>query len=142
MRPAAEGFAMLALLALLAVVGLYVAGTFQDALFGATLSSARIHQQRAFELADIGIEQAMQALGAAAAPADFVHVLHPLPGTDDAVTVELHAAASGPVTAGYSMRRLVARRYEITSTATAARGARSIQVQGVVRLAPLAVPAP
>lgn len=127
---------MLVVLALLAVVGLYVAGTFQDAVFGAALSSARIHQQRAFELADIGIGHAMQALSAATAPADFTHQLHPSPGAEDGVTVELHAMASEPMTAGFSARRLVALRYEITSSGYAPRGARSVQVQGVVRMAP------
>ena len=131
---------MLAVLALLAVVGLYVAGTFQDALFGATLATTRIHQQRAFELADFGIGHGLQRLSADGAVADFTEELRPLAGSEDGVTVALHATAGQSLPVGFSMRRLVARHYEITSTGHVARGVRCAQVQGVVRILPAAEP--
>jgi Tfp pilus assembly protein PilX len=142
MRPQAEGFAVLAVLAVLAVVGLYVAGTFQDALFGTALSSARIYQQRAFELADIGIDQALRQLGTATAPVQFVRDLHPLAESNSRVHVEVQSGPDVRIATGYSAGRIVARHYEITSTGYAPRNARSVQKQGVVRLVPVAMGAP
>ena len=142
MRPPAEGFAVLAVLALLAVVGLYAAATFQDALLSAALASARLHQQRAFELADFGIDYAMQRLAAPGPPTEFTEQLQALPGADNGATVALRLVDSASLPAGFSAGRLVALRYQITSTGRAARGAQSVQVQGVVRVAMLVAPAP
>src|SRR5262245_59841843 len=79
MRTRAEGFAWLAVLALLAVIGLYTAATLQDVLFGTVLSGARDSQQRAFLLAELGIEAALRDVAAAVPPADFTRELRPLP---------------------------------------------------------------
>lgn len=139
MRPQAEGFALLAVLALLAVVGLYTAATMQNTLFATVLSGTRIFQQRAFVLADLGIEQALRDLAAAAPPADYTRELHPLPGTEDSVTLALRATGSEALPAGFSAGRLLAQHYEISSTGHSARGARSVQVQGVLRVWPAVV---
>lgn len=136
-----EGFALLAVLALLAVVGLYTAATLQDALFGTTLAGARVQQQRAFVLAELGVQDALQELGGAALPADYTRTLHPVGESTDSVTVVLRDTGGDALPAGFSTGRFVARRFEIQSTGQAARGARSLQVQGVTRVLPAAGPA-
>jgi Tfp pilus assembly protein PilX len=141
MRTRAEGFALLAVLALLAVIGLYTAATLQDALFGGVLAGTRVAQQRAFVLAELGVRSAEQALAGAAPPADYTRELHPLPEPDSSVTVALRGGGSDALPAGFSAGRFVARHFEIESTGHAARGARSVQVQGIVRILPVAAAA-
>ncbi len=138
MRPPAEGFALLAVLGLLAVVGLYTAATLQDALFGTVLASTRVFQQRAFLLADLGIQSALDELADATPPSDYTRELHPLPGSDDSVTVVLRSGTDDALPAGFSAGRFIARRFEIESTGHSTRNARAVQVQGVVRLLPVA----
>jgi Tfp pilus assembly protein PilX len=142
MHTRTEGFALLAVLALLAVVGLYTMGTLQDAQFASVLSGTRVVQQRAFLLADLGLEHAMRDLAASAGPLEYMQQLHPLPGAHDDVTIQLRATGSQQLATGFSANRLVARHYQITSTGRSARGASSVQVQGVVRVEPLAGAAP
>lgn len=137
MRPQAEGFAVLVVLALLAVIGLYTAATLQGSLFGRVLASTRVFQQRAFVLADLGIERALQDLAANPAPGDSTRVLHPIAGSADSTTIVLRVAGEEALPAGFSTGRFILRRYEITSTGAAPRGARSVQVQGATRLVPV-----
>ncbi len=137
MHPRAEGFALLAVLVLLAVVGLYTAATLQDTLFGTQLAGTRVFQQRAFVLADLGIEDTLQDLRGAAPPADFTRELHPQVDSTDSVHVVLRNSGADALPSGFSAGRFVARRFEIESTGQAARGARSVQVQGVVRVLPV-----
>jgi hypothetical protein len=139
MRRPAEGFALLAVLALLAVVGLYTAATLQDALFGTVLANTRVAQQRAFLLADLGIQGALEEIAAATPPADYSRELRPLPGAQNSVTVVLRSSDES-LPAGFSAGRFIARRFEIESTGHSTRGARAVQVQGVVRLLPIATP--
>jgi hypothetical protein len=134
----AEGFATLAVLALLAVVGLYTAATLQDALFGTVLAGTRVSQQRAFVLAEIGIQDAMRDLASATPPADFTRQLRPLPDGEGEVTVVLRNTGTASLPAGFSAGRFVMQHYEIESTGRAARGARAVQVQGMARVLPLA----
>jgi Tfp pilus assembly protein PilX len=136
----AEGFALLAVLALLAVVGLYTAATLRDALFGTVLAGTRVSQQRAFLLADLGIQAALQDITGAAAPPDFTRELRPLPDQEGRVTVVLRNTAAATLPAGFSTGHFVAQRFEIESTGHAARGARAVQVQGMVRVLPAAPP--
>ncbi len=138
MRRQTEGFAVLVVLALLAVIGLYTAATLHDALFGRVLASTRVFQQRAFALSDLGIERAVQDLAGNAAPADYTRELHPIAGSNDNATIELRATGADALPAGFSSGRFISRRYEISSTGTAPRGARSVQVQGVIRIWPAA----
>ena len=137
MRRSTEGFAVLLVLVLLAVIGLYAAATLQDALFGEALAGTRVFQQRAFMLAELGIEDALADLAAPVPPADYTRELYPLPDSDDSTSVALRAAGSDALPAGFSAGRFIARRYEIESTGHAARGARSLQRQGVTRVLPL-----
>src|SRR5262245_30739337 len=137
MRPRAEGFALLVMLALLAVIGLYTAATLQESLFGTVLAGTRVNQQRAFVLADRGIEAALQEMASTVAPADYTRDLQPLPGADEHVTVVLRATGDDALPVDFSAGRFVLRRYEIRSDGHAARGARSVQVQGVARVQPL-----
>lgn len=125
----------MAVLALLAVIGLYTAATMRGALFGTVLSGTRVFQQRAFVLADRGIERAVKDLEASTLAADYTRELHPAdaPGS---VTVSLRATGSEAMPVGFSAGRLVLRRYEIEAIGHAARGARSVQVQGVARVEP------
>lgn len=139
MRPPAEGFALLAVLALLAVVGLYTAATLQGALFGTVLANTRVAQQRAFLLADLGIQSGLEEVASASPPASYTRELHPLPGAQNSVTVVLRSSDDA-LPAGYSAGRFIARRFEIESTGHSARGARAVQVQGVVRVLPAATP--
>jgi len=134
----AEGFALLAVLALLAVVGLYTVATLQDALFGSVLAGTRVAQQRAFVLAELGVQSAEQDLSGATPPADYTRELHPLEEPQTGVTVVLRSGGDDALPHGFSSGRFVARRFEIESTGHAARGARSVQIQGVARVLPLA----
>jgi type II secretory pathway component PulK len=134
----AEGFALLMVLALLAVVGLYTAATLRDVLFGTVLAGARVSQQRAFVLAELGIQDALRELAGTAAPADSTRELRLLPGEDGRVTVVLRNAGMASLPAGYSAGRFAMQRFEIESTGHAARGARASQVQGVARVLPQA----
>jgi type II secretory pathway component PulK len=142
MRPQAEGFALLAVLGLLAVVGLYTAATIQESLFGTVLAGTRVFQQRAFVLADHGVEAALRKLGETTVPVDDTRDLRPLPGEANGVTVELRVIGDAALPAGFSADRFVTRRFEIHSTGRAARGARSVQVQGAVRVQPMLVEEP
>jgi len=136
MRPRAEGFALLAVLALLAVVGLYTAATLQDALFGTVLAGARVSQQRAFLLAELGIRDALRDIAAPTPPADFTRQLRPLPDEQSDVTVVLRNTGAASLPAGFSAGRFAVHYFEIESTGHAARGASAVQVQGVARVLP------
>jgi Tfp pilus assembly protein PilX len=138
MRPRAEGFALLAVLALLAVIGLYTAATLQDALFGNVLAGTRVVQQRAFVLAELGVRTAEQGLSTTVPPADYTHELHPLADPQSSVSVVLRSTGADALPVGFSSGRFVAQRFEIQSTGHAARSARSVQVQGVLRVLPVA----
>lgn len=140
-RTRPHGFALPAVLALLAVVGLYTAATLQDALFGTVLSGTRVAQQRAFVLAELGVEQALRDMAGAAASADFTRELRP-PDGEGRITVALRNTGTGVLPTGFSAGRFMARHFEIESTGQAARGARALQVQGVVRVLPQAMEAP
>jgi hypothetical protein len=131
---------VLVVLALLAVIGLYTAATLQGALFGRLLAGTRVLQQRAFMLGEYGLEHGMEDLAASIAPSDYARELQPIAGSADSVTVELRSTGEAGLPAGFSAGRFVARRYEITSTGRAARGARSVQVQGAMRVWPVAPP--
>lgn len=138
-RTRAQGFALLAVLALVAVIGLYAAATLQDALFGTVLAGTRVAQQRAFVLADLGIGATLAELGGDI-PADFTREL-PSPEGEGRITVVLRSTGTAALPAGFSAGRFVARHFEIESTGQAARGARAIQVQSVVRVLPQAAEA-
>lgn len=140
MRPRSEGFALLAVLALLAVIGLYTAATLQDSLFGTVLAGTRVQQQRAFALADLGIEGALQELAATPAPVDYSRESQSGPGMG--VTVQLRATGTDALPAGFSAGRFANQRFEIRASGHAARGARSVQVQGVERVQPVTAAAP
>jgi len=131
-----DGFAVLVVLALLAVIGLYTAATLQDAQFGSVLAGTRVFQQRAFMLADVGIERGLQDLAASITTADYTRELHPLPGSDDSTTIELRTTGDEALPAGFSAGRFISRHYEIRSTGRAARGAVSVQVQGIAQVLP------
>jgi hypothetical protein len=110
-------------------------------MFGNVLAGTRVFQQRAFLLADLGIERGMQDLAADAAAGNFTSELQPIAGSGDHITIDVRTTAEDPLPSGFSAGRFVSRRIEITSTGNAPRGARSVQVQGVVRVVP-AVAAP
>ncbi len=92
MRPRAEGFALLAVLALLAVVGLYTAATLQDALFGtragrhARGAAARLPARRARHP---GVR--WSEIAGAAPPADSTRELHATARPESSVTVVLRS---------------------------------------------------
>src|SRR5262245_60081367 len=140
MRTRAEGPALLAVRALLAVVGLYTAATLQDVLFGTVLAGARVSQQRAFVLAELGVQQALRDIAGAAPAADSTRELRPLPDEAGRATVVLRNRGEVALPAGFSSGRFVAQRFEIESTGHAERGAQAVQVQGVVRVMPQATP--
>lgn len=133
----AQGFALLAVLALVAVIGLYAAATLQDALFGTVLAGTRVAQQRAFVLAELGIAAALADLNGAAITADITREL-PAPDGEGRISVVLRSTGAAALPAGFSAGLFVAHHFEIQSTGQAARGARAVQVQGVVRVLPQA----
>jgi hypothetical protein len=141
MRRRVEGFAVLAMLGLLALIGLAAAASLQESLFAQTLSTARRQQLRAWELSDLGVEDALARL-ASAAPADYTRELRPTSAAMESVTVNLRRVAGGAPAAGFSAGRFITEHYEIASDGHAARGSLARQVQGVARVWPAPGAAP
>jgi Tfp pilus assembly protein PilX len=135
MRRATEGFAVLAVLVLLALIGLAAAASLQESLFAQTLSTARRLQLRAWELSDLGVADALERLASTATLADYSSELHPTTAATESVTVNLRRAGGAPA-AGFSAGRFVTEHYEIASDGHAARGSLARQVQGVMRVRP------
>ena len=108
MRPQAEGFAVLVVLALLAVIGLYTAATLQDSQFGSVLAGTRVFQQRAFMLADLGIERACRIWPRPSRPPTTRANCSQLPGSDDSTTIELRTTGDDALPAGFSAGRFSA----------------------------------
>jgi len=127
-----SGFAVAWMLVLVAIIALAGGAAAQDALFARQLATARAQQQRAFALAELGLRAGMAQLSAAVPMADS-GALHPGATQTDSMRVTLRPG-SARVPAGYSAGRFVARDYEIQSTGTSARNARSVLMQGVTRL--------
>lgn len=143
MRRCTEGFAVLAVLGLLALIGLAAAASLQESLFAQTLATVRRQQLRAWELSDAGVATALARLAAAESPADYSEELRPTTAPAESVTVNLRRVAGGALAAGFSAGRFMTERYEIASDGHAARGSLARQVQGVVRVRPAAgVPQP
>lgn len=141
-RAGAGGFALVLVLGLVAIVAVLGAGSLHEALFGQALANTRLAQQRAASLADIGIATATARLAEQPAPADYTRELRPLPGAPDSVVVAQRSLGASQVAAGYSAGRFLAHRYEIEAQGRSIRGTRAVQVQGVVRLLPMAEAAP
>jgi len=139
MRRCTEGFAVLAVLGLLALIGLAAAASLQEALFAQTLATVRRQQLRAWELSDSGVADVLVRLSATASPTDYSAELRPTEAAAESVTVTLRRVDGGAPAAGFSAGRFVTERYEITSDGHAARGSFARQVQGVMRVRPAAM---
>lgn len=137
-----QGFALVLVLGLVAIVGVLAAGSLHEALFGQALAGARQLQQRATSLADIGLSTALAQLSAQPAPADYTRQLQPVAGATDSVVVTQRGLGASPLAAGFSGGRFIARHYEIQVLGRSARGTRAVQTQGVQRILPLAAPQP
>lgn len=133
-----DGFAVLVVLALLAVVGLYTAATLQNSLFGTVLAGSRVQQQQAFVLADAGLQRGLEYLASDPAAGDHSFEVAQTDGFTATAIVSIRKVGE-EMQPGFSAGRFVVQHYEIESTATAARG-RSVQVQGMQRIAPLGTP--
>ncbi len=130
---------MLAVLGLLALIGLAAAASLQESLFAQTLATVRRQQLRAWELSDLGIANAIGRLTTAEVVADYSDELRPAGSTSESVTVDLRRMDGGTPAAGFSVGRFVTERYEIASDGHAARGSLARQVQGAMRVRPAAM---
>jgi hypothetical protein len=138
MRRCTEGFAVLAVLGLLALIGLAAAASLQDSLFAQTLATVRREQLRAWELSDSGVDAALERLAAADALEDYTEELTATAAAGERVTVNLRRIDGGAPAAGFSVERFITERYEIASDGHAARNSLARQVQGVMRVRPAA----
>jgi hypothetical protein len=136
-----RGFAVAWMLVLIALIALAGGAAAQDVLFARQLATARMQQQRAFALAELGLRAGMLQLSATATPVADSGRLRPGEAPSDSMRVTLQPGAAR-VPAGYSAGRFIARDYEIESTGTSARNARSVLVQGVTRLEAAGSPTP
>jgi Tfp pilus assembly protein PilX len=136
------GFATAVVLGLVAVVGLLCAGALHDALFGEQLAGSRLLHQRAAALAELGVQSGMARLAATDQSGAQSFALQPLPDSTDSVSVTLRNLGSAAMPGGFSVGRFATHHFEIESTGHTARGVRMTQVQGAVRMLPVAAPAP
>jgi type II secretory pathway component PulK len=139
MRRCTEGFAVLAVLGLLALIGLAAAASLQESLFAQALATARRQQLRAWELSDSGVAAVVERLATADLVGDYADELRPTATAAESVTVSLRRLDGGAPVAGFSVGRFVTERYEIASEGHAARNSLARQVQGVVRVRPAAM---
>ncbi len=137
MRRCTEGFAVLAVLGLLALIGLAAAASLQESLFAQTLATVRREQLRAWELSDSGVAAVIERLAATDTLDDYSDELRATATATESVTVNLRRVAGGAPAAGFSVGRFVTERYEIASDGHAARSSLARQVQGVMRVRPV-----
>jgi len=116
-------------LLLLTAVAAFTASALDEAVTNRALAGARLAQQRAFNAASAGLNLAIAELRKGSHSP--LHT-YELPGADAEVRVEEKSRVMMP--AGYSAGRFVEQFYEIRSSGSSVRGARSVQVQGLKRV--------
>ena len=128
----ARGFTLPLVLVLLLIVAAFSASALDEAVTNRALSTARLAQQRSFLAAASGLTLAADALQRD----PFWPQQYPLPAPDR-VSVEMRRGLRRPLPQGYTIGRFAEQFYELRSTGRSARGAQSVQVQGLRRVEPL-----
>lgn len=136
MARGAEGYAVIAVLGLAAVIALLAAGSLYESLFGRLLAGTRLYHQRAWALSDLGTATAFAGLGQSPPPGDYTAEQQPLDSADEHVVVSLRSVGADALPAGFSAGRFVMHRYEIEAAGHSRRNAQAVQVQGVSRVLP------
>ena len=125
--PAVLGITLVA--ALLALQAASASGTI------AALATMRVLQQRAFAVADRGVEVMLASLQAGTPPGPTQTLLSSTPG--ERAETRFAETARAPAPSGYSAGRFFEHHYELRSAGHSARGVQVVQIQGVSRLEPV-----
>jgi len=133
MRPH-RGFALPFALALVALSALLAADALQGAGTSLAVASGALERQRAFEAAESGLARTLQALDAGERPAP----LRRLPSqAGSRVELELSLDLVETLPEDFSVGRIRAERYSLTSMGVVAGGTRATLHAGITRLVPL-----
>jgi Tfp pilus assembly protein PilX len=137
-RARSQGFALVTVLGLMAVIALLSAGALHDALFATQLGTSRQLQQRALALAEQGLARGMAQVAAQDQPVDIplVQGEETTSGAPDQAMVQVRYLGATALPRGSSAGRIAAHHFEVESTVHTARGTRITLVQGVVRHLP------
>ena len=134
LRP--TGFAVLWVLVLIAIVALLGAGALHDAWFAQSQAALRLHEQRAWALAELGQRAAAADIRAAPAPDESLRDLRPNALAVDHVTTRIRKLSEREIATGFSVGRFVAQEFEIESTGHSARRTQRTVVAGMRRVMP------
>lgn len=129
-----RGFAVPVALALVALSALLAADALQGAGTSLAVASGALERQRAFEAAETGLARTLQSLDAGERPAPVRHL--PL-DAGGRVELELKLDLVETLPEDFSVGRIRAERYSLTSTGLLAAGTRSRLRAGITRLVPL-----
>lgn len=129
-----RGFAVPVALALVALSALLAADALQGASSSLAVASGALERQRAFEAAETGLARTLQALDAGERPAPFRRL--PL-DSRGGVELELKLDLVETLPEDFSVGRIRAERYSLTSTGVVTVGTRARVRAGITRLVPL-----
>jgi len=129
-----RGFILPVVLGILFVAALLALHAASESSLAATLSSARVLQQRAFEASDRGLSTVAALLDQAAEDPPATQILA-MPGhPTDLAEVQFRRSGSHELPSGYSAGRFVEQQFELRSTGRSLRNATSTQSLGLRRL--------
>jgi Tfp pilus assembly protein PilX len=137
---ASTGFVLPLVLGFLLVAAVFGANALADATLDRALATMRLYHQRAFEAAERGIGHVLEQMQAGTEPVPGPTRLPPQQSPVDSTEVTVTSLATGLLPAGYSAGRFIEQLEEVRSTGRSARSAKVVEVQGVRRLQPQAVP--
>lgn len=126
---------------LVALIALLVTSALHDALFGEQLAASRMLHQRAAAHAELGLEEGLAWIAALEEPASGSFVSSLPADSTDAAGVQIRYLGTARLPAGFSWSQFAAHRFEIESTAHAARGIAATHLQGALRILPVAAAA-
>jgi Tfp pilus assembly protein PilX len=137
-----NGFAVVWALAIIAIVALLGAGAVHDSWFAQSQAGARLYEQRAWALAELGLRVGASTLTTTPAPDEVLRELRPTAIPTEHLAIRIRKLNERALPAGFSAGRLVAQEFEIESTGFSARRAQRALVQGMRRVMPVAEAAP
>jgi hypothetical protein len=133
MKRRTRGFVLALVLVLLVAAALLAVEALSGAAVEQALASAARGQQRAFEAAEFGLARAESGVHAGGSPPPQESRTL----TDHSrVQIDIELMAVDPLPAGFSLGRVVARRFRATSEAAEPGGARLTLAAGFTRLEP------
>lgn len=127
-----RGAALVIGLILLAIITLLAIGGMNSATIELVMAGNEQYQQKAFQAASTGIEQALTTLATVPQDGTATEVTAAVPNADSGETYSVSSKYMGDDlnVPGFSSGKFVGIHYQITSEGTSARGARSDQAQG------------